>query len=324
MNDSRKGNWHILGAGSQGLLWAAALQEAGIPVCLLLRTPPATPTLAIQVETEGCLRQHEIACAHVSAAGDCRQLLVTVKATDVHAALTALGPARQTLERVVLLQNGIGVEAIARALLPATTALWLGTSTHGSFRRTPTHMVRAGIGEIWLGPGSGQAALSAADQAALASLQRSALAVHWDTDIQRRLWQKLLVNACLNPLTALLDCRNGDLLTLPLARQWMPALAEEAAAVASAEGMPTTPAELLTRVEAIARATAANFNSMQQDFHHGRLTEIAFITGALLLAAERHGLALPHHRELLARIEERRPFASTAAETFANPINRQS
>ena len=33
--------WHILGAGSMGMLWATRLARAGLPVKLILRTPSA-------------------------------------------------------------------------------------------------------------------------------------------------------------------------------------------------------------------------------------------------------------------------------------------
>jgi len=316
-------NWHILGAGAQGLLWASALSQTGNTATLLVRPEADEGPRPLTLERDGNEQTLTIARVRSDRANQLSQLLVTVKAPDLADALSALTPSYDQLRLVVLLQNGLGAEAIARRLLPETTVIWLGTSTHGSFRRSPNHVVHAGQGAIWLGPGRGH--LRDAEQAAaLASLQATALNVGWDDAIQGRLWQKLLVNACLNPLTALLDCRNGELLSHPLARQWLPLLAAEAAAVASAEGWPTEPAALLTRVDALATATAGNFNSMQQDFKHQRPTEIAFITGALINAAARHGLALPHHCELLERIEQRRPFADSAAESFVNPVSKQS
>lgn len=302
----RNPHWQILGAGSQGLLWAASLQQAGTPTTLLQRAG-AAPFDQVLYERNGECSTIPAQTRAIGAPGPLDRLLVTVKATEL---VTALRDCLRTGQRptlVVLLQNGIGAELIAREQLPPDTVIWLGTSTHGSFRRSPHHVVHAGAGVIWLGPGRGELPAAMHD-ALLASLTASQLDVQWDPAIQTRLWHKLAVNSCINPLTALLNCRNGELLLLPLARHWLPLLATEAAAVVSAEGHPLSAADLLARVEQIANATAGNYNSMQQDYQQHRPTEIAFITGSLLRAAATHGLQLPHHAELLTRVQQRQAF----------------
>lgn len=304
MKQAQKGNWQILGAGSQGLLWAASLARAGESVTLLRRDAGATAE-TIQYDAPTGQANYPVTSAALTAVTPNTHVLVTVKATELTAALPALAPHAPRL--VVLLQNGIGAEAIARQCLPEATVIWLGTSTHGSFRKARNHVVHAGLGGIWLGPGRG--ALASAEHGnCLMQLQRSDLDVQWDERILARLWRKLAVNSCINPLTALLNCRNGELLQSPLARHWLPVLADEAAAVLQADGLPLTATELLAEVERIANATAANYNSMQQDYQQHRPTEIRFITGALLTAAARHGLSAPHHAELLQRVEQRQPF----------------
>lgn len=307
MKQASKGNWHVLGAGAQGLLWAAALAETQQAVCLLDK-PGREPLSTVNYqEGESAQRVIAVTSQSLPLPAEARRLLVTVKATDLEYALRALGPHVDALELVVLLQNGIGAEAIARDCLPATTVIWLGTSTHGSFRTARNAVVHAGAGGIWLGPGRGQLPAER-HQAALASLQQTWLNVHWDEQIQARLWHKLAINSCINPLTALLNCRNGELLQHPLAAHWLPALAGEAAAVLTAIGHGLSSAELLQRVRSIAEQTASNYNSMQQDYLQQRPTEIAFITGSLLRAAAAHGLPLPHHAELLTRVQQRQAF----------------
>ena len=54
-------------------------------------------------------------------------------------------------------------------------------------------------------------------------------------DALSMVWSKLIINAAINPLTALLQVPNGELLERPAARELMSALAKEAAYVASAE-----------------------------------------------------------------------------------------
>src|SRR5258708_3175590 len=52
------------------------------------------------------------------------------------------------------------------------------------------------------------------------------------SDAQSLVWGKLVINAAINPLTALLRVPNGELLQRPAARELMHALAEETARVA--------------------------------------------------------------------------------------------
>ena len=56
-------------------------------------------------------------------------------------------------------------------------------------------------------------------------------------DVQPVVWGKLIVNAAINPLTALLRVKNGELLANPPARALMGELASETATVADALGV---------------------------------------------------------------------------------------
>ncbi len=59
--------------------------------------------------------------------------------------------------------------------------------------------------------------------------------VHVIKDAQSLVWGKLVINAAINPLTALLKIPNGELLNRPSAREMMGRLAREVAEVALAE-----------------------------------------------------------------------------------------
>jgi 2-dehydropantoate 2-reductase len=69
------------------------------------------------------------------------------------------------------------------------------------------------------------------------------------------------------------------------------ALAGEAAAVAQAEAIDV--GDPWAAVEAAARASAANRNSMLQDLEAGRRTEIEAISGEIARRAATHGIAVP-------------------------------
>ncbi|KAJ3482389.1 hypothetical protein NLI96_g7009 [Meripilus lineatus] len=128
-------------------------------------------------------------------------------------------------------------------------------------------------------------------------------------EVQMAMRQKLVVNAVINPLTAILGCRNGDLFKHDegkvLARricdeasrifvaQWD---AEKQAALESDDGVATEstfPEELhsdvlLAQCEHVANVTSYNFSSMLMDVRLGRPTEIPYMTGYLLHLAKKY------------------------------------
>ena len=106
-------------------------------------------------------------------------------------------------------------------------------------------------------------------------------------------WSKLIINAAINPLTALLKVANGELLERPAARGLMRALAEEAALVAIAEKVNLPFRDPAAAVEEVARRTAANHSSMWQDIQRGAPTEIDAICGAVVHAGQRHHIPTP-------------------------------
>ncbi|HKI55311.1 MAG TPA: ketopantoate reductase C-terminal domain-containing protein, partial [Anaerolineales bacterium] len=100
----------------------------------------------------------------------------------------------------------------------------------------------------------------------------------------------------INPLTALLRVKNGELLERPSAREMMGTLAMETAKVAQAEKI-KLPFEYPVKIaEDVARKTAANISSMLQDVLRGAPTEIDAICGAVVKAAKKHGIETPANR----------------------------
>jgi 2-dehydropantoate 2-reductase len=106
-------------------------------------------------------------------------------------------------------------------------------------------------------------------------------------------WGKLVINAAINPLTALLRVPNGVLLERPAAREMMKALACESARVAAAENVELPFADPVAAAEEVARKTAGNRSSMLQDILRGAPTEIDAICGAVVQAAQRHKIDTP-------------------------------
>ncbi|MEZ4769664.1 MAG: ketopantoate reductase C-terminal domain-containing protein [Caldilineales bacterium] len=117
-------------------------------------------------------------------------------------------------------------------------------------------------------------------------------------DVDGLLWSKVVINAAINPLTALLRVPNGELLARTDARALMAEAALEAAAAGRARGLHLTFEDPVLAAEEVARRTAANHSSMFQDILRGAPTEIDAICGAVVEAGEQTGVPSPVNRTL--------------------------
>lgn len=140
----------------------------------------------------------------------------------------------------------------------------------------------------------------------MVSLQQADLKVELETDIETALWDKLAVNASLNGLTAVLGCRNGDVLNTSYGRLLLGKCCDEVEGVMKASGL-SRPRNLLSRVERVVRLNAANFSSMHQDIVARRTTEIDYINGFVLKKGTQLGVPTPYNHVIfnLVKMKEK-------------------
>jgi 2-dehydropantoate 2-reductase len=106
-------------------------------------------------------------------------------------------------------------------------------------------------------------------------------------------WRKVVTNAAVNPLTALIRRTNAELLADAPASRVADGIAREVARVATASGVRISEDEAVRQWRAMAALTGANRSSMLQDVEAGRPTEIDAISGAVAREGERRGVAAP-------------------------------
>jgi 2-dehydropantoate 2-reductase len=188
------------------------------------------------------------------------------------------------------LQNGLGNDEILKAFLhPERVAL--GVTTVGARMLEPGYVQFTGNGKIFLGSHP-----HIADLAEL--LGKAGFQVELVSDPTALVWGKLVINAAINPLTALLRVTNGELLERQTARELLAEAASEAASVAAMHGISLPYPDPVLAVEAVARNTAGNHSSMLQDVLRGTTTEIQAINGAIVRAGEQTGVPTPINRML--------------------------
>jgi 2-dehydropantoate 2-reductase len=115
-------------------------------------------------------------------------------------------------------------------------------------------------------------------------------------------WSKLIINSAVNPLAALFDVPNGELLTDSHLREVLHGVTRESVAVARALNYAFSDPEMIAKVDEVCRRTAENISSMLQDVRQGKTTEIEFINGAIVHAAQQSRIPAPLNRLLLKLI----------------------
>ena len=199
--------------------------------------------------------------------------------------------------QVLSLQNGRGnLETLGSKL--GTNRVELGSTSYGATLVGPGQVKPGGEGIISLARGEALSIFAVMFKAAGFVVERVA-------DTQALLWGKLVINAAINPLTALMRVPNGQLLEDPELRRQMGALAFETAQIAEAQGIELPFDDPVRAAEAVARKTAANHSSMYQDVLRGARTEIEAISGAIVRKAEMLDIPAPHNRSMWEQLRRR-------------------
>lgn len=291
--------WTILGAGAIGSLFATHLLRTGQDVNLLdtrcARQHASHPMMLELLDGSFCMC--ELPCISHQAVSDLTLLLVTTKVWQVIPALEALVGKLPSSCPIVLLHNGMGPEEWLLTHFPQNPLL-TGVTSCGAFKKDPHHIKHTGLGETWLG------ALNEAGthyQSLIPPLVNALSHAAWSDQIRERQWRKLVVNAIINPLTALYNQPNG---MLSEHKAEVNALCEELYPLLIAEGFTEPVTAWCDVIFKVAEQTAQNYSSMQQDLAHQRKTEIDYITGYLLQQAEKIGIKLPLHQDLYLKIKK--------------------
>jgi len=283
----------IVGTGALATLFAARLSANGHPITMFGTWKDGLRALnengARLVDADGAEYAYPVKAT--SNPMDCRgalYALVLVKSWQTERAASQLSDCLAKDGLVLTLQNGVGNREILAGTL-GLSQVALGVTTTGA---------------TLLGPGlartGGEGVISVEAHPRLEPLEfaltEAGFNVQVVNDADALVWGKLVINAAINPLTALLRVPNGELLQRPAAHKMMSALAREAAAVATAQGIHLPFKDAVRAAEDVARKTAANHSSMFQDIRRGAPTEIDAICGAITKTGEKLGVSTPVNR----------------------------
>ena len=291
----------VVGPGATGLLFASRLGAA----LLDYRADRAKRLnrAGVCVESGGVERRFSPRVYADPSALDFKPdwVLFAVKAYATAEAAAFASPAVSMDTYTVTLQNGIGnAELLAEAF--GAERVLAGSTSEGAWLVQEGQICHAGSGTTTVG------ALSNASSGGASRFVETLRAAGFDAetspDWEASVWAKAVVNAAVNPITALLGVQNGAVSRVEPLRRLAVCVVKEASRAAEARGIPLPP-DLPKRMLEVCQKTAQNRSSMLQDALRGSRTELEQINGALLREASAHGVPAPALKALteLARAQ---------------------
>lgn len=290
----------IIGPGALGCLLAAKFTLAGEEVWLVDYRPERLDLLNLQgiflQAAKGIETTVKVPVGEAATVGPVDLAIVTVKAYQTRAAVQSLPLLLGSGGMALTLQNGLGnLEEMARVVGPER--LLGGASILGATKLGEGKVLLAGLGTTYVGVPSGSRVPSVEVEAVARLFCQAGLPCEVSEDIEAMLWEKLLINVGINPLTAMLRIKNGELPNLPSAWELAVAAATEGKAVAQASGINLS-VEPEARLREVCTATAANRSSMLQDILAGRQTEIEALNAQVAARGAGHGIPTPVNQTL--------------------------
>jgi len=219
-------------------------------------------------------------------------ILLTTKAHDSEKAITEIKGLLKDDTVILILQNGLGnkdlvkrivrdeiqivrglVKSAAEFLEPGKIAFWNG--------ETILEQTRMSKRIVWL-------------------FNESGLRTRISNEMDEEMWNKLVVNCVVNPITAILRVRDNEVAVDSL-RQLRHGIVEECVKVGKCEGIVFQ----LDLKEAIEKDIMkfTNFSSMCQDIMKRKKTEIDFLNGKIVELGKKHNIPTPINEAMICLIK---------------------
>lgn len=290
-------SYAILGTGALGGYYGARLHHAGLDVRFLLHSDYD------HVREHGLrvISKHgdfSIAKPRIFRSADemprSDVAAVCLKTTQNHLLLSLLPPSVKSDGIVLMMQNGLGIEADAAAILPKHIIVG-GLAFLCSNKVGPGHIEHLDYGAVRLGEHRSDdrpSGVTSAMEIVAADFERAGIPVVLEEDLVLARWKKLVWNVPYNGLCVVERTTTDVLMADPRTRALCEALMREVVAIAAAYGRPIRPAfvdKMLDDTEKMAPYKP----SMLLDFERRQPLELEAIYRRPLDAAHAAGVPCP-------------------------------
>lgn len=285
----------IIGSGAMGSLYGGILAEAGNEVHLIDIFEEHINKinefgLCIVEDGEERYIKNISATKDPNEVGKVDLALVFVKSTITDIAVKGNSVVLDENTVVVTLQNGLGnIEKINQSV--DIKQIIAGTSTNGASMIEPGKINHAGNGGTVIGEIEGAITNRIKEIADLLDMPKLG-PVQISDNIMGVIWDKLIINAGINPLTAVTGLKNGEILENKESLFLLEQLVGEAIEVAKAQDIKLGFYDS-EKVKEVCKATSENTSSMLSDIKNKRRTEIMNINGAISRIGKNYNIETP-------------------------------
>jgi 2-dehydropantoate 2-reductase len=273
----------VIGGGAIGMLFSAYLGKH-FDINLYVKRPEQREV----INSTGIILHHEdsLETVQIKAVGDFGDLsendLIIIAVKQYH--LASLSGTLWKIPQdtpLLFLQNGIGHLKLLEQL--PHSHLFVGTVEHGALKVADNEVAHKGKGKT-------NAAVFRGNDKMLRELSQSCIdfPFHIQPDYELMLLEKLAVNAVINPLSAVLGVRNGQLVESDDFKDLAQSVFNEIIVL-----YPRLNSIIdFNDIKAIASNTSGNTSSMLADLQTNRQTEIEAILGAVIEEAKVNDVSL--------------------------------
>ncbi|GAB4154494.1 MAG: putative 2-dehydropantoate 2-reductase [Cyanobacteria bacterium J069] len=306
MNTASGLTYAILGTGALGGYYGACLQKAGLEVHYLLRSDYAhVKQHGLIVETpDGDFRLPQVnAYQSVQDMPRCDVVVVALKTTQNHLLPDLLPPVVKDEGVVLVLQNGLGVEAAAAAIAGAERILG-GLCFLCSNKVGPGHIRHLDYKKIAMGEYSATGAavgITERLRRIAADFEQAGIPIELAADLVLARWKKLMWNIPFNGLSVVLNATTQEMMANPDSLALAEALMREVMQGAAAQGRAIAPEFVQTMLVHTAEMQPYR-TSMKIDYDEQRPLEVEAMYGSPLRAAQAAGVQLPQIQTLYQQL----------------------
>lgn len=286
----------IIGPGAIGTFLAGVLGRYN-DVDLLGKRDVNLQTVEVSGKTE--LETSVKYSTSMNSLSDDELIIICTKSFDTEKAVRSLSDHISPDSYVLSLQNGLNNEKVISECVSEERTIG-GITSNGVTYMGPGKVKHAGIGETVIGRYPRGDSTIVDDVSGL--FNEAGLKTRTSEEIIVHIWEKAVVNSGINPMTAIMDVRNGHLIEDRYLEELLEKIISESGRIAEKE-VETSMDRLVTRTKEVARDTSDNISSMLQDVRNENRTEVEQINGEIIRKGEEFRISTPINETLFSMVK---------------------
>lgn len=280
-------NIYVVGAGSIGLLVASFFAEKSDCVTVVTRRENQKKIIKenglVRKNLDGTVEKFSVSVStNLENIPKDSMIFVTVKYGQLKTIYPMLTSVQKDIP-IVFLQNGLA--HFEEALRLEQEHILFSSCQFGAERENDYTVIHRGAGIVKIAMGRGNSQILQVVE----SYSSNHFPIEMVDDAEQMLFEKALLNCFINPLTAILNVKNGQLVENPYTKNLLHTLYEELmnAFPEQKERFP------YTSITNLCEKTAKNTSSMLSDRLKNQPTEVETIVGAIIKRAESRDKDVP-------------------------------